>query len=216
LSIRAILDELDGWIGEQSRKRKANNVLHQIGAVGLLASDEQKLQATNPPKVTSDEPNCLLCQESGHVTADCEQVLTCFENRGDNSEEEDPSRIIHRGLLHRLYIDICILYRLHYGDSWGKLEKAAPKPSRVNYYEIAVAGAVEDFKSTTFTTGQIRQQSNECKVVIGHWYSQAFPGNYENFCNKVANILDSEERCQYRMIKDTCQEPRNDNSARAE
>ena len=216
LSIRAILDELDGWIGEQSRKRKAKMMLEQIGSAGLLASDEQKLQASIPPEETSDKQNCIICNGKGHITADCKEVLK-FKNVTKNDYIEDnPSHIVHWGLLHRLYNETSILYRLHYKEYWEKLDETTPKPYGVNYYEIAVAGAVEAFKSTTFTTNQIRRQETECKVIISQWYSRAFGRKYDTFCNIVANVLDEEGRCQFERIVDTCKDTKKETTATAE
>jgi hypothetical protein len=138
--------------------------------------------------------------------------------RDDKYIEDDPSQIVHRGLLHRLYNETSLLYRWHYKEYWQKLDETTPKPYGVNYYEIAVAGAVEAFKSTTFTTNQIRRQETECKVIIGQWYSQAFGRKYDTFCNNVANVLDEEEKCQFERIVDTCKEPKKkkETAARAE
>ena len=144
-------------------------------------------------------PKCEICHSTKHGKANCMYMAEYLENL--EMPDEQVSDIIHWGYLHRLNKEVQWLYKMEFNEYWKKPEYMETQPERVDYFEIALAGVVEDLKQLMVTTEEIKKRTNECKAILSLHFSKAFPITFDKFCHRVARILNRQKKCQFEAIE---------------
>jgi hypothetical protein len=88
------------------------------------------------------DPPCGICGSITHLTDECDLV----EKEGrTQTTPEDPSLGIHRAILHRLYLQVCDLYRLSYPKHCpGTRPVVDSGPLKPDYFQLGISQAVAD------------------------------------------------------------------------
>jgi hypothetical protein len=193
-TIKAIVAQLDSWESDQFKfrvKRKAANALSG-GLKQRLAVSRARACATQETDPNQDPP-CDLCGSSIHLSDECDFIAV--ESNG--SDFEEPSVGIHRGIIHRLYVQTIDLYRLLYprfypGPSEGVLAttitETLPVPlTGPDYQAIGIAKAAKLL--STLEGNQVSSSPNiqrHCTLLdqaVLPFYSAAFPLDFITFRN---------------------------------
>jgi hypothetical protein len=112
-------------------------------------------------------------------------------------------KTLNRGIIHRLYLATCSLYRLQHPRFYpGPQERV--EPSQVfpvplltgpDYLRLAISQAAEDYQALpSVSPSTIRQANLHSCSVVGHlYYSKAFPLTFTDFCDRVADCVAAAE-----------------------
>jgi hypothetical protein len=215
-TIKSVVAQLDNWDKDliaQRKKREANNLQFASFEDRLrIAKYQAKLAFPSKP----GDPLCDNCESPFHSSDHCDILDTLNSVRAldilesveveahhpNTSTEEDPQVGIHRGIIHRLYLATCSLYRLQHPRFYpGPQERV--EPSQVfpvpltgpDYLRLAISQAAEDYQALpSVSPSTIRQANLHSCSVVGHlYYSKAFPLTFTDFCDRVADCVAAAE-----------------------
>jgi hypothetical protein len=190
-TIKAVVAQLDCWETdkrEQDIRRAKANARYPRGTADRQALAQHRARTTLQTHGLQDPP-CNLCGSVVHLTDEYDSVVREGRTQAD---PEDPSIGIHRAILHRLYLQVCDLYRLSYPNHCPSSRPIADGPSEApDYLRLGISQAVADlFLLPGLHPQDIRQRHSSSFAICQLYYSKAFPVGFTNFCEQVATSFE--------------------------
>jgi hypothetical protein len=186
-TIKSIVAQLDQW-DENHRRLLHHSLIADETAGGRaprLALAQRRARTALGTQDLHDPP-CKDCGATGHLASECHYSYT----------EEAPSTSIHRSIVHRLFAQVCDLYRLLYpkfyqGPTTLTIATEAVQSSLApvtgpDYQEIAVSRAAQ---SLVCIPGLNQELESRRRTIVDAsvylFYSLAFPLELSEFRDKV-------------------------------
>jgi hypothetical protein len=207
-SVKATVGQLDSWDRDQAaqaiRRRAANSRFPGGFSDRQILTRFRLTPATlRCPSEAAVEPDfyCNFCDESGHSATECDNRFE--EARVHEAAAEDPSRGIHRAIVHRLYLHACDLYRSLYPRFYPGPEERPSLPEDIypvpltgpDYLVLAIHQTASDLQGIPgFQACHARTPRRHpgTAAIAGLYYSKAFPISYTDFCCRVANKVEQD------------------------
>jgi hypothetical protein len=187
-TIKSIVAQLDQW-DENHRRLLHHSLIADETAGGRaprLALAQLRARTALGTQDLHDPP-CKDCGAIGHLASECKYSYT----------EEAPSTSIHRSIVHRLFAQVCDLYRLLYPtfcQGGPTTLTSAPEAAQSSlapvtgpdYQEIAVSRAAQ---SLACIPGLNQEPESRRRTIVDAsvylFYSLAFPLEFSEFRDKV-------------------------------
>jgi hypothetical protein len=189
-SIIAGCKSLDSWEADyllREEKRKKANARHANGFAGRLADARHVAKSAYPQSQGIEE------------VLDPTEVLQVRTH-------ENPSRGIHRAIIHKIYVEIGCLYKLSYPRFYPgrhdlltrQGEEVLPVPlTGPDYLTLAVTESAGDLQASSgHRPSDIRSQRPDCLPILRLYFSKSFPITFSEFCSRVADQLEDLEEDQ--------------------
>jgi hypothetical protein len=207
-SIKATVGQLDSWDRDQAAqatRRRAANARFPGGFSDRQSLTRFRLAPTTlrlpSHSVVDPDSYCNFCDESGHSATECNNRFD--EARAHEAAPEDPSRGIHRAIVHRLYLHACDLYRSLYPRFYPGPEERLSPPEDIypvpltgpDYLALAINQTASDLLAIPgFQASHARSPRRHPGIaaVAGLYYSKAFPISYADFCCRVADKVEED------------------------
>jgi hypothetical protein len=200
-SIRASIvsgcKRLDTYLSDlefKVEKKRRANARHVNGFAGRLADARHKAEASYPEAVRTD------------LLDDIETRRLVVGSIQRAADYEDPSRGIHRAIIHKVYADACTLYQRSYprfypgnqGPLSHQREEVFPVPlTGPDYLTLAVNQSAEDLQASSGVQPcYVRTQRPDCVGILRLYFSKSFPISFSEFCHRVADKLEELEEDQ--------------------
>jgi hypothetical protein len=196
-SIKAIVAQLDSWNSDQRELRLTRDAANeQSGGRRQRLAESRALACASQGTQFVQDPPCATCGSSSHLSEECDFIAV--ESNDNEGGDLSPASSIHRGIVHRLYVQSLDLYRLSYPRYYpgpsdevlvAEILDTSPVPLIVpDYQAIALSKATSVFLSLSANWVQrptVRDQQALLDQVIQPFHSAAFPLDFLSFRAQV-------------------------------
>jgi hypothetical protein len=202
-TIKAIVAQLDSWDSDQQELRLTRDAANaRCGGRRQRLAESRALACASQGTEHIQDPPCDTCGSFAHLSEECDFIAVESNDIG----YESPATSIHRGIVHRLYVQSLDLYRLLYPRFYpGPSEELVATEITETLSDLVTGRdyqAIAISQATTFLLSlstnwverpSLRQQLALLNQVIQPFHSAAFPLDFISFRDQVHSCWSEEQ-----------------------